>query len=83
MGVSLWQGTVRITPTSLDTLFIWSHCGGVYLDDAGKCEARRCADVFEQADMPRNGGGYTIRRSTRRSVGMPRLGRTPRLSRGV
>lgn len=57
MGVSLWQGTVRITPTSLDTLFIWSHCGGVYLDDAGKCEARRCADVFEQADMPRNGGG--------------------------
>ena len=39
--------------------------------------------VFVQADMPRNGGRYTIRRSTRRSVGMPRLGRTPRLSRGV
>ena len=82
LGASLWQGTVRITLTSLDTLFVWSHCGGVYLDDAGKCEARRCADVFVQADMPRNGGGYTIRRSTRCSVGMPRLGRTPRLGRG-
>lgn len=39
MEVSLWQGTVRIMLTSLDTLFVWSHCGDVYLDDAGKCEA--------------------------------------------